>query len=76
MGSIPEAGRSPGGGHGNPLQYSGLENPTDTGAWWPTVRGVAKSRTWLKQLSTHTHTHTHINECKEFRKVPEHIVNT
>ena len=36
----------PGGGHGNPLQYSCLENPMDRGAWWATVRGVAKSRTW------------------------------
>ena len=33
-GSIPGLGRSPGGGHGNPLQYSSLENPIDTGAWW------------------------------------------
>ena len=33
-GSIPEWGRSPGGGHGNPPQYSGLENPMDRGAWW------------------------------------------
>ena len=46
--------RAPGVGNGNPLQYSFLENPTDRGAWWATVRGVAKSRT---QLSTHTHTH-------------------
>ena len=42
-GSIPGSGRSPGGGHGNPLQYSCLENPMDTGAWWATVHGVAKS---------------------------------
>ena len=35
-GSIPGLGRSPGGGHGNPLQYSSLENPTDRGAWWAT----------------------------------------
>ena len=34
--------RSPGGGNGNPLQDSGLENPTDRGAWWATVYGVAK----------------------------------
>ena len=34
MGSIPGLGRSPGGGHGNPLQYSCLENPMDGGAWW------------------------------------------
>ena len=31
--SIPESGRAPGGGHGNPFQYSGLENPMDRGAW-------------------------------------------
>ena len=37
MGSIPGLGRSPGGEHGNPLQYSCLENPTDRGAWWATV---------------------------------------
>ena len=39
--------RSPGGGNGNPLQYSGLENPLDRGAWWATVHGVAKSQTQL-----------------------------
>ena len=44
--------RSPGGGHGNPLQYSCLENPMDRGVWWATVYGAAKSRTRLKQLST------------------------
>ena len=42
-GSIPGSGRSPGGGHGNPLQYSCLENPTDRGDWWATVHGVAES---------------------------------
>ena len=51
-GSIPGWGRSPGGGHGNPLQYSCLENPMDRGAWRATVHWVAKSRTRLKQLST------------------------
>ena len=44
-GSIPGLGRSPGGGHGNPLQYFYLENPMDRRAWWATVRGVAKSWT-------------------------------
>ena len=39
-GSIPVLGRSPGGEHGNPLQYSWLENPMDGGAWWATVHGV------------------------------------
>ena len=51
-GSIPGLGRSPGGGHGNPLQYSCLENPMDRGAWWATVHRVAKSWTQLKQLIT------------------------
>ena len=54
LGSIPGLGRSPGGGHGNPLQYSCLENFTDRGAWWATVHRVAKSWTRLKQLSMHT----------------------
>ena len=44
-------GRSPGGGHGNPLQYSCLENPMDRGAWWATVHGIAKSRTQLIDLN-------------------------
>ena len=39
---IPRFGRSPGEGHGNPLQHSCLENPMDRGAWWATVHGVAK----------------------------------
>ena len=55
-GSIPGLGGSPGGGHGNPLQYSCLENPMDRGAWLG--RGsslwVAQSRTRLKRLSAHT----------------------
>ena len=54
-GSIPGLGRSPGGGHGNPLQYLCLENPMDRGAWWAIVHRVAKSWTQLKQLSTHTY---------------------
>ena len=45
---ISGLGRSPGGGHGNPLQYSCLENPMDRGAWWATVYGAAKSQTQLK----------------------------
>ena len=54
-GSIPGLGRSPGGGHGNPLQCSCLENPMDRETWWATVHGVAKNRTRLKR-------HTHIQE--------------
>ena len=47
LGSIPGLGRFPGGGRGNPLQYSCLEKPMDRGAWWATVHGVTKSWTWL-----------------------------
>ena len=43
--SIPGLGRSPGEGHGNPLQYSCLENFIDRGAWWATAHGVTKSLT-------------------------------
>ena len=53
VGWIPELGRSPGEGNGNPLQYSYLENCMDRRAWWATAHRVA-SRTRLKQLSTHT----------------------
>ena len=44
---IPGLGRSPGGQHGNPLQYFCLESPHDRRAWWAMVHGVAKSRTQL-----------------------------
>jgi len=47
LGLIPGLGRSPGEWNGDPLQYSHLENSTDTGAWQVTVHGVAKSRMWL-----------------------------
>ena len=72
-GSVPGSGRSPGGGHGNPLQYSCLENPhgqrslagyislwnsLGREAWWATVQRVAKSQTQLKQL---TRTHAYID---------------
>ena len=42
VGSIPGWGRSPGGGNGSPLQYSGLKNPMDRGAWWAAAHGVTK----------------------------------
>ena len=45
LGLIPGLGRSPGGGQGNPLQYSCLENPTDRGAWRATVHGITKCQT-------------------------------
>ena len=54
-GSIPGWGRSPGGGYGNPLQYSCLENPMARGAWQATIRRATQSCTWLKWHSTDTH---------------------
>ena len=52
MNSIPGSGKSPGGGHGNSLQYSCLENSMERGAWWATVHRVIKSWTRLKRFST------------------------
>ena len=54
FGSIPGQGRFPGGGHGNPLQYSCLENPMDRGAWWAMVHSITKSQIRLKRLVTHS----------------------
>ena len=53
VGSIPGSGRSPGGGHGNPLQYSCLENPMEGGAWRVTVHGVTKESDTTSQLNNH-----------------------
>ena len=65
MGSVPGLGRSPGEGHGNPLQYSCLENPMDRGAWQATVHRVTKIWT---QLSIYAilHIHLHIYSCTCF----------
>ena len=53
-GSIPGSGRFPGIGNGAPLQYSCLEKPIDSGAWWTTVHGVAESdmTEWLTHETT------------------------
>ena len=75
-GSTPGSGRSPRGGHGNPLQDSCLENPMDRGAWQATVQGVAKSQT----LSSHTYTHayryrqTHRCTCMGIQTHTHHIL--
>ena len=53
MGSIPESGRSPGGGQ--QLRYSCLQNPTDRGTWGATVHGVSKSQTWHRDLTKKQH---------------------
>ena len=50
---IPGFGRSPGGGHGNPLQYSCLENSMDRGAWWATIHRVTKSWARMKPFITY-----------------------
>ena len=59
-GLIPQWGRSPGVGNGNPLQHSCLEDSMNRGAWWATVHGVAKSQT---QLNTQAH------KAKDYKKV-------
>ena len=56
---MPGLGRSPGGGNSNPLQYSCLENSINRGAWWATVHGSTKSRTWLTYW-----THKYFVGCK------------
>ena len=69
--SAPGSGRSPGGGHGSPLQYSCLENPMERGAWWATVHVVAKSWIQLKLLSTQACTHKiyHLNHFQKYSSV-------
>ena len=58
-GLTPALGSSPEGGHGNPLQYSCLENPLDRGGWWATVHGVAESDT-TETRGTRACTLTHL----------------
>ena len=64
-GSIPGSGRFPGGGHGNPLQYSCLKNPMDRGTWWATVHGVSKSWAWLSNFTSLHFTNIRKNIFKE-----------
>ena len=59
-GLIPGSGRSPGRGHGSPLQYSCLQNPMDREAWQATVHRVEKSWTQLKRLNTHARGYIYI----------------
>ena len=73
-GSIPGLGRSPGGAHGNPLQYSCLENSRDRGAQQVAVHGVTKSWTQLKRLSTVAYNDNYAptfrrNKCWECKEV-------
>ena len=62
-GSIPGSGRSPGGGNGNPLQYSCLGNPMDREAWRATICEAAESRT---RLSTRAHMHVYTGQYSSF----------
>ena len=66
--SIPGSGRS-GGGHGNSLKYSCLENPMDGGAWWATVHGVAKSWTRLSDFTFTFHLHAFEKEVATHSRV-------
>ena len=59
MSLIPGSGRSRGGGKGNPLQYSCLENPMDRGVWWAIAHTVSKNHAHMR-ICVHTHTHKHI----------------
>ena len=58
VGSVPESGRSPGGGRGTPLQHSCLKNRMDREAWHTTVQGGHKESD-MTEVADHTHTHTH-----------------
>ena len=57
-GLIPGSGISSGGGNGDPLQYSCLQNPTDRRTWWATVHWVAKKSDMIEQLSMHAMLHS------------------
>ena len=61
LGSIPGSERSPGGGHGNPFQYSCLENPIGREVWGATLQSMGSQRVSWRRLSTCTHAHKHIH---------------
>ena len=73
LGSIPGLGRSLGGGHGNPLQYSCLENPMDRGAWRVTVHGVSKSQTGLSNWTIFKVRYKSEPECKLWTLVNNNV---
>ena len=64
VGLIPGSGRSPGGRHSNPFQYSCLKNPMDRGTWWATVHRITKSWTRLKRLIMHACILTYLPLCQ------------
>ena len=69
LGSIPGSGRSPGGGNGNPRQYTCLENSMDRGAWWDTDHGVTKSRTQLSNRAQYPRESRTVGSSTEERAV-------
>ena len=75
VGSIPGSGRSPGGGNGNPLQYSCWENPTDRGTQWATVDECLKESDMIEQLSTRLRRASAVNvqqECSQWLQNGSH----
>ena len=68
LGLIPGLGRSPGGGHGNPLQYSCLENPHGQRSLADYSPWVHKESDMTERLGTHTHTHTHPHPYNSIRR--------
>ena len=77
MGLIPELGQSSGEGHGNPLQYSCLENPMDRGAWWATVRGGCKELDTTERLTISIFIYTYImNHFAAHLKLTHHCKST
>ena len=68
---IPESGRSRG-GHGNPLQYSCLENPMDRGAWQATIHRVSESD--MTGVAQHGHSHAHINQGYRSKRYMKNLV--
>ena len=72
-GSIPGSGRSPGGGHGNSLQYSCLENRRDRGAWWAIAPGVTESD--MAEVTEHTHTHREVFVYSIYMKCSEQTIH-
>ena len=76
MGWVPDSGRPPGEGNGNPLQYSCLENPMNSGTWMATVHGVAKSQSGLEWLSIQEHIiYCYVaNQYEAYRLHSEHLM--
>ena len=75
LGLIPQSGRSPGEGNGNPLQYSCLENPMDSGAWQATVHGVTRIGHDLVTKPPPPYINEYFNCIKEFlffKYLPDH----